>query len=108
MGIPACLAGHVFALHGLVTGNHILDHPGQHMTDMRLPIGCGRPVIKGVGFPIPAVLHTLAEDIIILPKLLCGLFPLHKVHIRFDLVIHKILLYIISCPLTLRRKSLVL
>ena len=88
VGIPSGLPGHIFSLHGLVAGNHILDDTGQHMADMGLAIGRGRSVIEGVGLTAFPVFHTLLENMILFPEILCGFLSLHKIHVRGNFFVH--------------------
>ena len=80
--VPARLSGNHIALHGAVSGNHVLDHTGQHMSDMGHAVSRGRPVIKGVGRPLLSVFHTLFKDVSLFPEGLDLFFSGHKIQIR--------------------------
>ena len=82
MGIPAGLTGYHISLHGTVSGDHILNNTGQHMSDVRLTICSRRSVIKGIGRSFLTVLHTFAENVILFPEFLRFFFPVHKVQVR--------------------------
>ncbi len=95
MGIPSCLAGHHIALHGAVTGDHVLDNPGLHMADVGLAVGRRRPVIKSIGLPVFVFLQAFAEDIMFLPEPLHLLLPVHKIKICRYFLIHSALLLLL-------------
>ena len=88
MGVPSGLPGNILPLHGLETGDHILDYPGEDMPDVGLAVGRRRTVVKGIGGRILTVLHAFFKDMILPPERLHPMFPLHKVQIRGYLVIH--------------------
>src|SRR5699024_7386879 len=46
VGVPSGLSGNFVALHGAVTGDHILDYPGQDMADVGLSVGRRWAVIE--------------------------------------------------------------
>ena len=70
VGIPTRFSGHHVSLHGAVSGDHVLDDTGQHVTDVGLAVGCRRPVVEGVGLTLFAVLHTLFKNLIVFPEFL--------------------------------------
>ncbi len=78
VSVPARLSGHHAALHGAVSGDHVLDGSGLHMADVRLTVGRGRSVIKGIDRPFPAAVHALSEDILLPPELLHFLLSFHN------------------------------
>ena len=84
MGIPSSLSGHHIALHGTVSGNHVLDDTGQHVLDMGLSISGWRAIIKGIGLAFLTLFHALFEDVLILPELLHRLLAVHKVQVFVD------------------------
>ncbi len=92
VGIPPRLAGHHIALHGAVTGDHILDHTGQYMSDMRLAVGRRRAVIECVRLPLLPGIHALSKDVIILPELTDFLLPVYKIEACVYFLIHNLLL----------------
>ena len=69
VGIPAGLSRYHVALHGAVSGDHILDNTGQHMADMGFTIGGRRSVVEGVGLAFLAAVHALLENVIFIPEL---------------------------------------
>ena len=79
MGIPSGLSWHHIPLHGPVSGNHVFDGAGLHMPDMRLAVGRGRPVIKGVGGTVLSKLQALSENIVFLPEPFYCFLTVYKV-----------------------------
>ena len=82
---------------------------------MWFSICCWRPVIKSICFCILTVFHTFFKNIMIIPELLYFLFSLHKVHIRWYLVIHFLLLpffwwqnFLLKKPLPCNRAKVIL
>ena len=88
MGIPAGLAQHALALHGLVARDQVLDGPGFHMADMRLAVGRRRSVKEGEALRAVPVVIALADDVFLLPQFRDRLFPGNKIHICRNFVIH--------------------
>ena len=88
VGIPAGLAGHLIALHGPVTGDHILDNAGLHMADMGLAVGSGRAVVEHISRAILAVFDTFFKDVAFFPELFHVLFALHKVQTGGHFLVH--------------------
>ena len=80
MGIPSGLTGYFVPFHGTVTGNHILDNTGQHMTDMRLSVGRRRSIIEHIGRSIFPQLNALSENILVFPELFYLFLSLDKIH----------------------------
>ena len=91
VGIPAGLSRYHIALHGTVSGNHILDGTGFHMSNMGLSVCSGRSIIKGIGRAFLSAVDTFSENIVLLPKSLYRLFPFHKVQIGRYLLVHILL-----------------
>ena len=87
--IPTGFAGNHIALHRAVAGNHILNNTGQHMTDMRLAVGCRGTVIKREGRTALAVLHAFFKNVVVLPESKNFFFALRKVHIRRYFLVHR-------------------
>ena len=81
MGVPSGLPGNHISLHGAVTGNHILDSPGFHMTYMGLAVCGRRPVIKRIGRGSLPDFHALFKDFPVFPEFFHFVFPFHKVQI---------------------------
>ena len=88
MGIPAGLSRHVAPLHGAVSRNHILDHTGKDMADMRFSVGGRRTVIKCVGFSLFSVINALLENIVIFPEFFNFFFSRYKIQVCRNFVIH--------------------
>ena len=85
--IPSGFPGHILSLHGMIARDHILDDARQHMSDMRLAVGCRRAVIKGIigrAFPL---LHTLLENVFLLPEVIYLFLPVHKVQVSVHFII---------------------
>ena len=82
VSIPACLTKNASTLHGVVSGNHILDYSGKNVADMRLTV-CGRGSIKeGVVFSTLTKLDRLLENALILPELSCLFFSFNEIQVR--------------------------
>ena len=92
VGIPSRLTGNHTALHGAVSGDHVLDHAGQYMPDMRLAVGRRRAVIEGVCLTFLAGIHALFENVIVLPKLADFLLPVYEIQTCVNFLIHDVLL----------------
>ena len=92
VGIPSRLAWHHIPLHGTISGDHVLDHAGQHVADMRLAIGRRRTVIERISLPLLPGIHALLEDVIILPELTDFLLPVYKIQACVYFLIHVLLL----------------
>ena len=88
MGIPACFSGNHVAFHGTVSWDHILDHSGKHVSDMRLAVCRGRAVIEGIGRAFLSVFHTLFENVIIFPKFFNFFFAIHEIEIGVYFLVH--------------------
>ena len=92
MGIPARLTGNHAPLHGTVSGDHILDHAGQNMSDMGLAVSRGRTVIKGIRLSLLAGIHALLKNVIVLPELTDFLLSVYKIKACVNFLIHDVLL----------------
>ena len=88
MGIPTGLTGYIIALHGAVTGNHVLDNTGFQMSDMRLAVCSRRSVIECIGRTLLALFHTLFKNIIVTPELFNVLFAFHEIQVCVNFVVH--------------------
>ncbi|MPN06937.1 hypothetical protein SDC9_154194 [bioreactor metagenome] len=88
MGIPAGLAQHVVALHGLVARNDVLDRARQHMADVRLAVCRRRTVEEGIGLCALAKTDALLEDLLILPKREHLFFARHKIQFARYFFVH--------------------
>ena len=92
MGIPSRFTGYILSLHGLVSGNHVLDHTGQHMTDMRLAVCSRRSIVKSIGLALLTIFHGFLKNIIFTPEFFRFLLALNEVHVGVNFVVHVILL----------------
>ena len=88
VGIPSCFSRNHFALHSAVSGNHILDNTGKHMTDMRFSVCSRRSIIEGIRFSFFSLLHTFFENVIVLPEFFNILFALYKIQVCSNFLIH--------------------
>ena len=68
VGIPAGLAQHVIALHGLVAGYDVLHGAGQHVADVGLAVGGWGTVVEGIGGGALTQLYALFKDAVLLPE----------------------------------------
>ena len=89
MGVPPCFARHHIALHSAVTRNHIFDAARLYMADMRLAIGRGRAVIKGVGGAVFSGIDTFFKDIMFFPELFNGLFARDEIQACGHFFVHR-------------------
>ena len=87
VGIPAGFARHVGALHDMIARDHILDHAGQDMADVRLSVCRGRSVVKCVVRRPLALFIALSEDVVFLPESVDVFFPVNKVQVGVYFVI---------------------
>jgi len=81
MRIPSCLSRNHITFHCAVSRNHILDNTGQNVSDMRLAIGCRRSVIENIIRASFFFIHTLLEDIFVIPEFFNFFFTLNKIHV---------------------------
>lgn len=88
--IPSGLSRHHLTLHRVITRNHILNHTGQHMSDMRLSIRGWRPVIKRINRLPLTNLHTLLKRPVLFPERANLLLGLYIIPIRLYLVIQHV------------------
>ena len=87
MGIPTGFTRHILAFHGMISRDHVLDHTGQHMPDMRLAVGSRRAVIEGICLSALSLLHALLKNPVLFPEFLRTLFTVNKIQIRLDLIV---------------------
>ena len=88
VGIPAGLAQHALALHGLVARDQVLDNAGFDMADMGLAV-CGRRSVKeGKAFASIPVMIGLADDVLLIPHLRDSLLPGNKIHVSRNFSVH--------------------
>jgi len=89
MGVPASLALHLEALHGLVARDDVLDDTRQDMTDVRLAVGGRRTVVKSEFWtPLP-VADRLFEDPVLLPERQGLLFARNEFHVAVNFFVHR-------------------
>ena len=88
MGVPAGLAQHVLALHGLEARDQILDGAGLDMADMGASVGRGRAVKERKAFRAVPAVEALFDDALFFPQAERFFFALHKLHVRWNLAIH--------------------
>ena len=95
VGVPAEAAFHVIAPHGLVTGDHILDGPGQQVAVVGQPRGEGGAVVEDV-FPAAFALREgFGENLLLFPEFEDLLLEFGKIHL-----IGNILESHVNAPLT--------
>ena len=90
VGIPARLPDDLMPLHGLISGDHVLDDPGQHVADVRLSVRGRRSVIECVGGKILLLINTLLKDLVLIPEIENLLFILDKSKFVRNLVVHSL------------------
>ena len=88
VGIPARDAQHVFALHGLIAGDQILDGAGQHVADVGLAVGGRRAVKEGEVLPPIPQMEALFLDAVLLPEGQHFLFAGGEVHVSRHFFVH--------------------
>lgn len=67
--------------------------------DHRFPVDKIYKVVKGIGLALPAAVHALLKNIIVLPEFLYIFFPVHKIQVGVYFVIHCLsLLPSFHCP----------
>ena len=86
--IPACLSRNLLSLHRMITGNHILNDTGLHMSDMRLAVCSRRSVIEHINGMSLILSNALVEDVIVLPELRRFLLTLNEIQVGVYLVVH--------------------
>ena len=67
VGVPAGLALHAVAAHGLVAAEAVLDGARQHVVHAGAAVGRGRPFIKGEAGRVGPVGELGREDLLTLP-----------------------------------------
>ena len=92
VGVPARFSGNHIALHGAVSGDHVLDCAGLHMADMGLAVCGRRSVIKGIGRTAFSDLQALLKNLVLFPEFLDFLFPAHKIQVGVHFFIKRHLL----------------
>ena len=69
MGVPACLALHLEALHGLIAVESILQRTAQHVVNTRVSVSRGRALIEYKLRTAFTLFHRAPKDILLLPHL---------------------------------------
>ena len=69
VGVPAALAEHLVALHGLVAAHYVLEDAGQHVMDAGAAVGRGRAIVEHEARRALALRSGAAEDVALLPVL---------------------------------------
>ena len=92
VGVPARFSGNHIALHGAVSGDHVLDGTGLHMADMGLAVCGRRSVIEGIGRAALPDFQALLKDFVLFPEFLDFLFPAHKIQVGVHFFIKRHLL----------------
>ena len=69
MRVPAALAGHLVALHGLETGNDVLEDAGEDVMDAGRAISRRGALEEREDRTVLALLHGATKDVIVLPEL---------------------------------------
>ena len=54
VAVPAALAGHLAAAHGLEAGVEVLEHPGPDVVQAGPAVGGGRALVEDPGLAVPA------------------------------------------------------
>ena len=92
VGVPAGLAQHIFALHGLIARDQILDGAGFDVADVGLAVGRRRAVKEGEGVLTLAQVDALFEDLFLFPELQNFLLAGEEVHRGGNFLKHAALL----------------
>ena len=79
--VPSRLTGDHLPFHGMIAWNHILDDTRQHMSDMRLAVGCRRAVIKDIALVSFSLFDTLLKDLILIPEFFDVVFTSHEIQV---------------------------
>ena len=68
VGVPAGLAGHAVAAHGLVAGEEVLEHARHDVVHARATVGRGRALVEDEKVVGGALLDAAAEDVALAPE----------------------------------------
>ena len=88
MCVPSGFTGNHISLHGTVSGDHIFDDTGQHVTDMGFAVCRGRSVIKSIRRTLFTAVHTFFKDMVFFPELFNFLFTIHEIQVRINFLVH--------------------
>ena len=94
VAVPAKTALHLFALHGLVAGDDVLDDAGHKMAEMGHPRGKGGAVVEDVFFGRLRTFppgYGLPENIVFLPEGQNVLFQPGEIYLWINRLIHLLL-----------------
>ena len=79
--IPACLTENLFALHGLIARQHILDNTCKNVSDMRFAVCRRRAVIEGKCVAALALVDCLLCNVLFFPEIENVFFTLNEIQI---------------------------
>ena len=88
MCVPSGFSRHHTAFHRAVSRDHILDHSGKHVSDMRFSVCCRRSVVENVLGTSLSLFDTLLEDVVFFPEFLDLFLAADKIHIRGYFLVH--------------------
>ena len=88
MSIPSRPAGSIVALHGLIAGDDILEHPGQYMMQARIPVSSGRAFVQGKPLAPLSLSNAPLKDIVLLPKVQYLLLKFWKISLALYCLEH--------------------
>jgi len=88
MGIPSGFTRNHISFHGAITGDHILNDTGLHMSDMRLSVCSRRSVIECVGLSFFSAVDTLLENIMLFPECAGLLLTIYEIQITVYFLIN--------------------
>src|SRR5215217_9419435 len=86
VAVPAALALHTKAPHGLVAWDEVLESPREGVVEPRPPVGRRRSLVEHEGSVLGPALDGLVESIHLLPAAQDLLFQPRKIYLRADLV----------------------
>src|SRR5215217_1986565 len=86
VAVPAALALHTKAPHGLVARDEVLESPREGVVEPRPPVGRRRSLVENVGPVRGPAPDGLVEGIGLLPEAHDPLFQPREIYLRADLV----------------------
>ncbi len=84
MAVPARLAGHVLAPHGVEPRVDVLEEPGPDVVDPGTPVGRRRALVEDPFLGTRPTAHALGEDVVGLPGRQHTVFQLDEVEVSID------------------------
>ena len=84
VAVPAALAGHLAAAHGLEAGVDVLEHPGPDVVQAGPAVGGGRALVEDPGLVPGAQRPGGGDDVVVTPAVEHPLFEGGQVEIRGD------------------------